>query len=72
MDKRLRTRTADTMTAQDLVNELVDHFLGTDWYIADPICNIRANAIILEEILERYPSGKFRKIPKRRCKCCGK
>lgn len=62
----------DKREAQDVVNKLCEHFLGADWYISDPVTNEQANAIILEEIMERFPSGRLRRVPKRRCKCCGR
>ena len=52
--------------AQDLINEIVNHFLGDDWSIVDCVNGKQANAIILEEIKTKYPSGRFRRIPKQK------
>lgn len=55
----------ETMTDYELCNALIKHFLGENYYIADPVNNIQGNAIILKDIYKRYPSGSIRKIPKR-------
>ena len=44
------------MTAQDALNKLVDHLLGRDWYIADPVGVEQANEIIVDQICKRYPA----------------
>lgn len=44
------------MTAQDALNKLVDHLLGRDWYIADPVGGEQANEIIVDQICKRYPA----------------
>lgn len=43
------------MEAQAAVNELCDYLLGEKWYIVDPVSNIQANAIIVDEIKAKYP-----------------
>lgn len=63
------------LEAQKAVNKLCDHLLGDDWYIVDPVCNIQANAIIVDEILSRYkgatesPANKWRRRHKK-CMFC--
>lgn len=42
------------MDAQVAVNELKKYLLGEDWYIVDPINNLQANAIIVDEIESMY------------------
>jgi hypothetical protein len=44
------------MTAQDALNKLVNHLLGRDWYIADPVGGEQANEIIVDQICKRYPA----------------
>lgn len=51
-----------TMTGQEAFNELVDHFMGRNYYIIAPMPNIQANAVILEEVKRAYPKGSLRKI----------
>lgn len=36
--------------AQIAFNEVAKLILGDDWYIVDPLCNIQANAIALDDI----------------------
>lgn len=36
--------------AQAAFNEVVKLILGDDWYIVDPVCNVQANAIALDDI----------------------
>lgn len=42
------------MDAQVAMNELCRYLLGEDWYIADPVNNIQANLIIVDEIESMY------------------
>lgn len=42
------------MDAQVAVNELEKYLLGEDWYIEDPVNNLQANAIIVDEIERMY------------------
>lgn len=50
--------------AQEGLRILMKHFLGNDWYVVDPLCNEQVNTVAIYEILERYPSGKFRRVCK--------
>lgn len=43
------------MCAQEAVNQLCKYLLGENWYIADPVNNLQANAIIVDEIKAKYP-----------------
>lgn len=52
--------------AQEALNVLTEHFLGESWYVVDPLCTRQVNTVALCEILKKYPSGKFRRIMKRR------
>lgn len=63
------------MNAQDTVNAIIDHLLGNDWYIVDPVCTEQANEIILEEIQKKYKSRTPSKVDlyrmrHKRCKWC--
>lgn len=51
--------------AQEGLRILIKHFLGEDWYAVDPISTEQVNSVAIYEILERYPSGKFRRICKK-------
>ena len=42
------------MDAQVAIHELCRYLLGEDWYIADPVNNVQANAIIVDEIESKY------------------
>jgi hypothetical protein len=44
------------MKTQDAVNKLCTHLLGKNWYITDPVNGDMANAIIVEEIVKKYPA----------------
>lgn len=44
----------ETLNAQKALNELCTFFLGKNWYIVDPLCNLQANPIIVIEIEEKY------------------
>lgn len=41
--------------AQDALNELCEYLLGKDYYIVDPLGPSQANAIIVDDIKEKYP-----------------
>ena len=45
---------------QKAIHALCDYLLGEDYTIVDPVCNIQANAIIVDEILLKY-SKRYRK-----------
>lgn len=55
----------DILEPQDFVHKICVHFLGPNWYIVDPVGQKQANKIILDTIIKRYPSGKFRRIQKK-------
>ena len=42
------------MDAQVAINVLADYLLGEDWYVVDPIGVKQVNAIVAEQILDRY------------------
>jgi hypothetical protein len=44
-----------------LVDKLKDSFLGTNWYITDPVNNRQANEIIIEEIIRKFAPRKKEK-----------
>lgn len=48
------------MDAQEAINILVDYLLGEDWYVVDPIGVKQVNAIVVEQILDKY-SKQWRK-----------
>ena len=54
--------------AQEALNILIAHFLGNDWYIVDPLSVSQVNSVAVLEILQKYPSGSIRMIPKERRK----
>ena len=43
----------------DFVNIIIEHFLGKNWYVCDPISNIQVNAEAMLEILDKYPKKTF-------------
>lgn len=47
--------------AQDAFNILVDHFLGEDFYIVDPVNNGQANTVLVYEILLRNQKARDKK-----------
>jgi hypothetical protein len=48
------------MHAQEAINILCDYLLGDYWYVVDSIGVEQCNAIIVEQILDKY-SGQWRK-----------
>lgn len=52
-DKKI-IKNLETLDAQKALNELSDFFLGKNWYIVDPLCNLQANPIVVIEIEENY------------------
>lgn len=54
--------------AQEALNILIKHFLGEDWYVVDPLSVSQVNSVAVLEILQKYPSGSIRMIPKERSK----
>lgn len=52
-DKKI-IKNLETLDAQKALNELSNFFLGKNWYIVDPLCNLQANPIIVIEIEEKY------------------
>ena len=54
--------------AQEALNILIEHFLGNDWYVVDPLGVSQVNSVAVVEILQKYPSGSIRRIPKERSK----
>lgn len=50
-----------TMTAEEALNVLTNHFLGSNYYIVDPVHATQANVIIVEEIISKYPISEDKK-----------
>lgn len=48
----------EAIDGQKAFSELVDHFLGKNWYVVDPLSQTQVNAIALEEIKSKYPKKK--------------
>jgi acyl carrier protein phosphodiesterase len=48
----------EPLEAQKAVDILADHFLGRDWYVVDPLCATQVNAIVVDEIIHKYPKRK--------------
>ena len=45
----------------DLVDKLKDAFLGTNWYITDPVNTRQGNEIIINEVIEKFAPRKKEK-----------
>ena len=43
---------------------LMNHFLGEDWYVVDPLSQKQVNAIVVDAIISRYPKKKKWKVVK--------
>jgi len=61
MDKQKQLQ---PLSAREAMHILKDHFLGDHWYVADPLSPEQVNAIIVDNMLRKYPQGKFRRIHK--------
>ncbi len=48
------------MPAQECLNILCDYLLGEDWYVASSMSAEQVNAVVVEQILEKY-SKQWRK-----------
>ena len=53
-----------SIEAQKALNILIEHFLGPDWYVVDPLGPKQVNAIAVDEILKKY-SGPIFQITKK-------
>ena len=42
------------MTDKRAIEAIIDHLLGKDYYIVDPVNNDQANDIVVQEIINRY------------------
>lgn len=62
MSKKLTN--LEPLQAQEALNILIDHFLGEDWYVSDPLGPTQVNAIAVDEILSKY-SGLIFQITKK-------
>lgn len=51
----MKNASPTTMTADEALSVLQKHFLGSDYYIADPVHATQANAIIVEDIIKMHP-----------------
>ncbi len=47
--------------AQTGLNVLINHFLGEDWCVVDPVSPRQVNTKAILEILYRYPKPSIRK-----------
>lgn len=54
-------------SAQDAIDILAEHFLG-EYIVNYPASPEQWNSEVVYEILRRFPSGKFRRIPKSKTK----
>ena len=50
----------ESLTPDEALHELVEHFMGKNYYIVDPIHAHQANYVIVKEIKEAYPRGSIR------------
>ena len=48
------------MEAQEALDILTSYLLGDDWYVVDPLSTKQVNAIITEQLLDKY-SKKWKK-----------
>lgn len=57
----MKNASPTTMTADEALSVLQKHFLGSDYYIVDPVHATQANAIIVEDIISKYPISEDKK-----------
>jgi hypothetical protein len=50
---------APPTTAQDGLNVLINHFLGDNWYVVNPLSTEQVNTEAVTQILIKYPNLKF-------------
>ena len=63
------------MKSDDALNEICNHLLGKNWYIADPVGSDQARDIIVDEIKKNYPAKNETAVDKwrrrhKRCAWC--
>lgn len=63
------------MTHEEFNNKVIDHLLGKNFYIADPVSGEQANDIIYEYVIKNYPKYDKSPIEKyrlkhKKCKWC--
>lgn len=46
------------------IDQLCEAFLEENWYIADPVNNVQASEIIVDEVIHRYGRKKKKRIKK--------
>jgi len=61
MDKQKQLQ---PLSSNNAILILTNHFLGDHWCVADPLSQEQVNAIIVDDMLRKYPQGKFRRIHK--------
>ena len=54
------------ISAEDAFYKLCDYFLGTDFYVVDPLGPTQVNAIIVNKIKKKYPKEQPKEKPKKR------
>lgn len=49
------------LAPQEALNELIDYFLGENWYVVDPLGPSQVNAIAVDEIKRKFkgPMGRI-------------
>ncbi|MDP4117695.1 MAG: hypothetical protein Q8873_00680 [Bacillota bacterium] len=46
------------LSGQEAMNELIDHLLGKNWYVVDPLSTTQVNAIAVGDIKRKFPKRK--------------
>lgn len=54
----------NSLDGQEALNVLIEHFLGPEWYVTDPLGPKQVNAIAVDEILKKYSGPIFQIIKK--------
>ena len=48
----------ETTSDKEAFRKLMNHFLGEDWYVVDPISHDQVNTIAVAEIIRKFPKRK--------------
>lgn len=57
--RRETVRIPDMLNGQDALNIITQQLLGDNYYIVDPVSVKQGNAIVVQEILNRYSDKKI-------------
>ena len=52
----------DPLTYEQALQQLIEHILGKDWYVVDPLGATQINAIVVDEIKSKFDKLTYRRL----------